>query len=88
MRRLFGLSVLAAILTSGAAHAQVTDDLIKIGVLTDISGLYADPTGQGSVFAAKLAVDHFGASRKGLKVEVIAGDHQNKADVGAVIARR
>ena len=57
MRRLFGLSVLAGILTSGAAHAQVTDDLIKIGVLTDISGLYADPTGQGSVFAAKLAAD-------------------------------
>jgi branched-chain amino acid transport system substrate-binding protein len=88
MRRLFGLSVLAAILTSGAAHAQVTDDLIKIGVLTDISGLYADPTGQGSVFAAKLAAEEFAAARKGLKIEIIAGDHQNKADVGAVIARR
>ena len=74
--------------TPGAAQAQITDDLIRIGVLTDISGLYADPTGPGSVFAARQAVEDFGAARKGLKVEIIGGDHQNKADVGAAVASR
>src|SRR5262245_36214029 len=61
-------------------------EAIKIGVLTDLSGLYAAPTGPGSVFAARQAVADFTAANKGLKIDVVAGDHQNKPDVGAGIA--
>jgi branched-chain amino acid transport system substrate-binding protein len=60
--------------------------MIKIGVLTDMSSLYADITGPGSVAAAKLAVEDFGAAAKGIKVEIVGGDHQNKPDVGSNIA--
>jgi branched-chain amino acid transport system substrate-binding protein len=88
MRRSSSLALLGAILLSGAAQAQISDDVIKIGVLTDLSGLYADPTGPGSVFAARQAVEDFGAARKGLKVEIVGGDHHNKADVGAAVASR
>ncbi|HZH07394.1 MAG TPA: ABC transporter substrate-binding protein [Lautropia sp.] len=72
----------------GAANAQVSDDLIKIGVLNDMSGLYADLGGPGSVVAANMAVEDFGASGKGMKVEIVSADHQNKPDVGSSIARQ
>jgi len=72
----------------GAANAQVTDDVVKIGVLNDMSGLYADLGGMGSVHAAQMAVDDFGAAKKGIKVEIISADHQNKPDVGSSIARQ
>ena len=78
----------AVVLAAGAAHAQYSDGVIKIGVLNDQSGLYADISGQGSVWAAKKAVEDFGAAKKGMKVEVIFGDHQNKPDVGSNIARQ
>jgi branched-chain amino acid transport system substrate-binding protein len=74
-------------LGAGAAQAQISDGVIKIGVLNDMSGLYADLTGPGSVIAAKMAVEAFGAAKKGMKVEVIGADHQNKPDVGSTIAR-
>nr|WP_246088826.1 ABC transporter substrate-binding protein [Phreatobacter stygius] len=61
---------------------------IKIGVLNDRSGLYADLTGEGSVVAARLAVEDFGAAAKGLQVQIVSADHQNKPDVGANIARQ
>ena len=61
---------------------------IKIGVLTDMSSLYADVTGKGSMVATQMAVEDFNAAGKPLKVEVIAADHQNKADVAAGIARK
>jgi len=77
--------VLASVLLSSTAYAQYTDGMIKIGVLTDMSSLYADITGPGSVAAAKLAVEDFGAAAKGMKVEIIGGDHQNKPDVGSNI---
>ena len=77
--------VLASALMSSTAYAQYTDGIIKIGVLTDMSSLYADITGPGSVAAAKLAVEDFGATAKGIKVEIIGGDHQNKPDVGSNI---
>src|SRR6266540_530328 len=80
-----------AMIAVGAAAAATpvkADEAIKIGVLTDLSGLYAAPTGPGSVFAARQAVADFVASHKGLKVEVVAGDHQNKPDIGAGIANR
>ncbi|MFZ2650055.1 MAG: ABC transporter substrate-binding protein [Burkholderiaceae bacterium] len=76
---LFGLA--------GAAHAQISDGVIKIGVMNDMSGLYADLTGPGSVVAAQMAVEDFGAARKGMKVEIIGADHQNKPDIGSTIAR-
>ena len=73
---------------AGAAQAQISDGIVKIGVLNDMSGLYSDISGQGSVFAARQAVEDFGAAAKGLKVEVIGADHQNKPDVGSSIARQ
>jgi branched-chain amino acid transport system substrate-binding protein len=78
---LFGLG-------AGAASAQISDGVIKIGVLNDMSGLYADLTGPGSVVAARLAVEDFQkTSKAGLKVEIIGADHQNKPDIGSNIAR-
>src|SRR5687768_12909752 len=89
MRIIRALTVLATLLAGVAvAHAQVSDGVIKIGVLNDQSSLYADLTGQGSVVAARMAVEDFGAAAKGMKVEIIFADHQNKADVGANIARQ
>jgi branched-chain amino acid transport system substrate-binding protein len=76
------------VLLAGTAHAQISDGIVKIGVLNDQSSLYADLTGQGSVVAARMAVEDSGADKKGLKVEIIFADHQNKADVGSGIARK
>ena len=73
---------------AGAGHAQVSDGVIRIGVLNDQSSLYADLAGQGSVIAARMAVEDFGAAKKGMKVEVLSADHQNKPDVGSAIARQ
>src|ERR1700729_1871090 len=70
---------------ASAAHAQ-SEVPVRIGVLTDMSSLYSDIGGAGSVAAAKLAVADFGAAAKGMKVEVVGGDHQNKPDVGAGLA--
>src|SRR5437867_8303041 len=79
---------LAVTLAAVAAEAQISDGVVKIGVLNDQSSLYADLSGQGSVVAARMAVEDFGAAAKGLKVEVIFADHQNKADVGSNVARQ
>jgi len=73
---------------TGAAQAQVSDGIIKIGVLTDMSSLYTDLSGKGSELAAKMAVEDFGAAAKGMKVEIVSADHQNKADVGSNVARQ
>ncbi len=80
-------SAALAALGTGAAQAQISDGVIKIGVMNDMSGLYADIAGPGSVIAAKMAVEDFGAARKGMKVEIVSADHQNKPDVGSTIAR-
>jgi branched-chain amino acid transport system substrate-binding protein len=89
LKYLLATAILAAAVTEDVAQAQQwTDGTIKIGVLTDLSSLYADVTGIGSVIAARLAVEDYGASRKGLKVEVVSADHQNKPDVGANISRQ
>jgi branched-chain amino acid transport system substrate-binding protein len=86
------LSVFAAfagaLLSSTGASAQISDDVVKIGVLTDMNGPASTPTGQGSVTAAQMAVDDFGGTVLGKPVTVIVGDHQLKADVGAGLARR
>ena len=86
-RSLIGLAVAAA-LGTGAAQAQVSDNMIKIGVLTDMSSLYTDLAGAGSVVAAKMAVEDSGIEKRGYKVEIISADHQNKPDVGSSIARQ
>jgi len=78
----------AAILASTVAHAQISDDVVKIGVLTDMNGPASTPTGQGSVASAQMAVDDFGGAVLGKPISVIVGDHQLKADIGAGIARR
>jgi branched-chain amino acid transport system substrate-binding protein len=88
-KHFLGLGALAgALLASTAALAQVSDDTVKIGVLTDMNGPASTPTGQGSVTAAQMAVDDFGGKVLGKPVSVIVGDHQDKPDIGATIARR
>lgn len=78
----------AMLLWSTSALAQVSDDVVKIGVLTDMNGPASTPTGQGSVTAAQMAVDDFGGSVLGKPITVVVGDHQLKPDIGAAIARR
>src|SRR5262245_66131407 len=86
VRVLTGLSF--AIMMPLLADAQVSNDLVKIGVLTDLSGPGSTPTGQGSVVAAQMAVDDFGGKVLGRRIVVIAGNHQIKPDIGAATARR
>ena len=83
------IAVLAAALAAAAgARAQISDDVVKIGVLTDLSGPASDATGQGSVTAAEMAVEDFGGTVAGKPIKVISANHQLKADVGAAIARQ
>jgi branched-chain amino acid transport system substrate-binding protein len=81
----FLLGTALAGLLAGAAEAQVS---VKIGVMNDRSGLYADISGEGSVVAARMAAEDFKAKDKGINVEIISADHQNKPDVGSNIARQ
>mgnify|MGYP001275665214 CR=1 FL=1 len=85
-RRLWVLGGLAASLMATSALAQ--DINVKIGVLNDRSGIYADLSGEGSVVAARMAVEDFDAASKGINVEIISADHQNKPDVASNIARQ
>ncbi|HEX7969030.1 MAG TPA: ABC transporter substrate-binding protein [Stellaceae bacterium] len=78
----------ALLLTPALAQAQISDDVVKLGVLNDMSSLYSDATGKGSLVAAQMAVEDFGGKVLGKPVEVISADHQNKPDVGANIARQ
>jgi len=77
----------AATLAAGAAQAQISGDVVKIGVISDLSGLYADIDGNGGVEAVKMAVADMKGMVAGKKIEVIYADHQNKADVAASKAR-
>ncbi len=78
----------AATVGASGARCQVSDDVVRIGVLNDQSGLYADLGGPGSVVAARMAVEDVGGTVLGEPVEIVVADHQNKADIGAAIARR
>jgi len=80
------LALVAALALPGAAFAQ--DKNVKIGVLDDMSGLYADVGGQGSILAAQMAIEDSGLVAKGWKIDMISADHQNKPDVGVNIARQ
>ncbi len=91
---LIGMALAAAPLTSAFAQAKaggpkLSDGVVRIGVLTDMSGLYSDLGGAGSALAAKMAIDDFKAAGKGkaFPIELVSADHQNKADVGAQKAR-
>jgi branched-chain amino acid transport system substrate-binding protein len=82
---------LVAVLTgclSPAAYAQISDDVVEIGVLNDQSSLYADSGGPGTVVATRMAVEDAGGSVLGKPVEIVFADHQNKSDIGAAIARQ
>ncbi len=82
------LAVATALLGALPAAAEISDGAVKIGVLTDMSGVYSDITGKGSITAARMAVeDCLKAECQGMKIEVVSADHQNKADVGSAIAR-
>jgi branched-chain amino acid transport system substrate-binding protein len=85
----YGMLTTAIVLLSlGTAHAQISDDVVKIGVLNDQSGVYEDITGMKAVEAAKMAVEDFGGTVLGKRIEIIAGNHQNKTDVAMAIARK
>src|SRR5690348_3609185 len=86
MKRTLGLAALAAVLACGGANAQQVN--VKIGVLSDMSSLYADIGGPGSVAAAKMAIADFTKDHPNVKVEMISGDHQNKPDIGTQIANQ
>src|SRR5437868_2015060 len=94
MMRLSRVAIIAAALMISAAaqmeiaQAQISGDTVKIGILNDMSGLYADLGGQGSVEAARMAIADFGGAVNGKKIELISADHQNKPDVGSAIANQ
>jgi branched-chain amino acid transport system substrate-binding protein len=88
-RKLLSIAAAAACAFGGAAQAQISDGIVKIGVLNDMSGLYSDITGPGSLSAARMAVeDYVKATGSKLKIEVVGADHQNKPDVGSNVARQ
>src|SRR5271169_6771388 len=80
------IAVAAVLALTAPAIAQISGDVIKLGVLNDMSGLYADIGGGGSVEAARMAIADFGGAVNGKKIELISADHQNKPDVGSAIA--
>jgi branched-chain amino acid transport system substrate-binding protein len=85
-------TVLSATIALGAAtalaqDAQISDDVVRLGILTDLNGPFADITGPGSVAAIQMAIDDFGGKVLGKKIELIAADHQNKADIASSKAR-
>lgn len=78
---------LATVMAAGMAHAQMSGDVVKIGFVTDMTGLLSDTDGPGGVEAARMAIADFGGMVNGKKIELLSADHQNKADIAATIAR-
>jgi branched-chain amino acid transport system substrate-binding protein len=87
LTRIAAACALPLAVAAAPAQAQISGDVIKIGIITDMSGLYSDIDGQGGVEAIKMAVADLGGAVAGKKVEVLFADHQNKADVAASKAR-
>ena len=81
------MSSLTALSFAGSAYAQYTGDTIKVGLITDLSGLYTDIDGPGGAEAVKMAIEDMGGSINGKKIEFQVADHQNKADIAATTAR-
>ena len=88
MNSIRGVLAAGLVVCAGAAHAEIANDKVKIGVMTDLSGGYEQNSGNGSVEAAKMAAEEFGNKINGKPIEIVAGDHQNKPDVGAALANR
>jgi branched-chain amino acid transport system substrate-binding protein len=82
-----GFAAAAVIAGVTSAGAQISDGVVRIGVLSDMSSVYSDSTGTGSLIAAQMAAADFNAQVKGKPIEVIGADHQNKPDIGSSIAR-
>ena len=78
---------LAGALAGAAGAQEISGDVVRIGILNDQSGVYADITGLGSVVAARMAAEEFGGEVLGAPIEIVSADHQNKADIGSAIAR-
>jgi len=78
---------LVAAIAIGAAAAGAEDGVLRVGIITDMSGQYSDGNGSGSVIAAQMAAEEIGGSVAGRKIEIISGDHQNKADIASAIVR-
>src|SRR5438093_6088199 len=81
------VSAITAFGFAGAASAQISGDVIKIGLITDMSGVYADIDGPGGAEAVKMAIADMGGAINGKKIEFVVADHQNKADIAASKAR-
>nr|WP_314355593.1 ABC transporter substrate-binding protein [uncultured Achromobacter sp.] len=79
--------VAVSLLHAGAAHAQISDDVIRIGFITDLSGVYSGPDGPGGAEAIKMAIEEMGGEINGKKIELLTADHQNKADIASAKAR-
>src|SRR3977135_1829421 len=86
LREFLGLALLCA--ACGSVHAEISGDVVRVGVLNDISGIFQDTNGMGSVEAARMAAEDFNGGAKNIKVEIVYADHQNKADVGSAIVRK
>src|SRR5256885_13457917 len=82
------LALALSLAACGAAHAEISGDVVRVGVLNDISGIFQDTNGMGSVEAARMAAEDFNGGGKNIKVEIVYADHQNKADGGSAIARQ
>ncbi len=87
-RRRFAALAGAACLAAGQSRAQGRDEVVRLGVLTDMTGIFADLTATARVEAAQMAVEQVGGSVGGRRIEVVSADHQNKADVASAILRK
>ena len=82
------LALVASFGVAAASAGEISDNVVRVGVLNDISGIFQDTNGMGSVEAARMAAEDFNGGGKGIKVEIVYADHQNKADVGSAIVRK
>jgi branched-chain amino acid transport system substrate-binding protein len=90
MRKWFiaAATIAGALACAPVVQAQVSDDVVRVGVLNDISGVFQDTNGMGSVEAARMAAEDFNGGGKGIKVDIVFADHQNKPDIGSSIVRK
>src|ERR1700758_4800822 len=88
MNSIRGVLAAGLVVCAGVAHAEIANGKVKIGVMTDLSGGYEQNSGNGSVEAARMAAEEMGNKVNGAAIEIIAGDHQNKPDIGASVASR
>ena len=87
LKRTATFLAVAAAFVCGAAQAQISGDVVKIGYITDLSGVYSDIDGQGGIEAVKMAIADFGGAINGKKIELVTYDHQNKPDQASTKAR-